>query len=296
MAARLPFSRRFGRSALFGLAGVSLLASLACFEIVEQLTVKPDLSGTAVLKMTVDFEPMVYVVAAMQENTGQEPGAKPKAPSAKAVAKAKAEISKKNQSEMKGKEAETREKLSAALPEGITLKAFKLTGKGLKVTQTLTLAFDHVAKLRDLDFSATEAKETPVKNPLVKPFAGLEVLEEGDTVSLSATTINPSFDAPPTAATAAAAAPVDPAADGTAAPAAAPSSANPFAELPQVTKALAKTRFTFELTLPGKILEHNATKKKGNKLSWTFDAKALAERAEKGEEAEGLRVKFTKTK
>ena len=232
--------RIFTRFRAGGALVVLATALTGCFALEHQITLKSDLSGTMHQSVTLDTKPMVYLVATMTKSFVGETG--PITDEDIETARNDAQL-------------DERETIHVGpLPDGVTLISTETSEEGYLVRHEARFAFTHLSRLSQLDFSAGEATEEPQS-----PFEGLKIVDDGDTLLIITAPVNPLT-------------------------AQDPAWVEPFEDSPELekilTSALAGMRVAIVLEAPFEVVEHNATRHKGNRLYWEFGAATLLEKPE----------------
>ncbi len=243
------------------LATGCVLLLTGCFDIEVGVKLERDLSGTATMDMTIDMEPMAYVMAAMEKSFSGEEGA----PTAEEIAAARAELLAETQDEEKFDIEELRQEAEADLPEGITLVDAAQSSEGLKQNIKIILGFDDVSRLDEISFDDPEQSGDPTEqNPLEKPFEGLRFVDEGDSYLLESDPINPYEDQ-------------------------VESGQIPMGGEEMIARIFENLRFVFSFETPFDVIEHNATRVEGRKLIWEYKLTELS-----GSEVGSIRARFRK--
>ncbi|MGZ8797903.1 MAG: hypothetical protein ACXW2F_11190, partial [Thermoanaerobaculia bacterium] len=191
---------------------------------------------------------MVKFMAAMGKSMSGD-----KSPVTKAdIDKAKADF-KKQQSAKKTDPKETKEDLSKKLPPGIKLLDASVKEGDLSVTSTFKFAFDHLNRLAGLKMPSKDSKDgSPAdKNMLEQPFAGLELIENGDTITIRTKPANPAEKVQADAKEQS------------------PGKMDPEMEK-MMRDAFKKMRIAYRITAPFTIVSSNAMRKEGNTLIWEY--------------------------
>lgn len=260
-------------AAALGLSGL-LLAG--CFDIEQTLTLEKDMSGKAGYSMKFDMEPMVAFMAGMKRQMEGKEGPA----TAEEIAAVKQEMlaSRKEQTKIPSKE-----EIAKELPKGVTLLDAKVQEDGLKFGMDMLFGFDHVSKLKEINFKKPEAEPAPAEAALPgpgaggpspmddSPFGGLQFVDEGETFLVTSPTENPLADQ---------------------AEQADQMQLSPE-EKKEVEQMLGKLRVAFKITSPLQVVEHNAHRKEGDTLIWEYDLESF-EKMKPEELAKGVRVRFKK--
>ena len=249
-----------------------LLLLPGCFDIEANLVLEKDLSGTAGFSLTMDMEPMVYVMASMERAFTGEEGP----PTEEELKAAREELLADMESEEEISEEEMWEEAEKDLPEGFELHELSLVREGLKTKMHFLVDYPHIDRLHELkmDEPGKGEEEAMPGEPsaeefgsLSEPFADIRLVDEGDTYLLESGAPNPIEDARES---------------GT--------GMEGFEEmLGQVFKNL---RVAMTIQVPGEIVEHNAMRVEGNKLIWEFSFETLEDTS--GADLEYIMVRFKK--
>jgi len=232
--------RVFQRSRTF-LALIALGTLLiGCFEVEHEIKLESDLSGTMSQRVTLNSEPMVYLLATMTKSFTGEEGP---------LTLDEIETARKDV------QFDERETINIEeLPEGVTLLSVDTSEDDYLIHHEVRFAFDHVSRLSQLAFSAGEDSEDAET-----PFEALQIVEEGDTLLITTTPVNPLAEQD----------------EGW---------EQQFTGSPELekimTNALQGMRVAIIIEAPFEVLEHNATRQEGDRLFWEFDATALSEKPE----------------
>jgi hypothetical protein len=223
------------------------LISTACFQMEYALVLEEDLSGTAGLDVTIDLEQMAVAMASFQRGFAGEEGP----PSDEEIAAAREELL--GEMEDGALEEENIEaEVAEDLPEGVELLGAQQTTEGLRTSIAVDLRFDHVSLLNQMDLAGGEAGPTDSR-----PFGGLEVVEEGNTVVIRQDPINPVEEAEKNAGMMG-------------------------GKEGLVADMFRNLRIAFTIEAPFEIVEHNATSQTGGVLSWVYDYESLSEGTPEG--------------
>jgi hypothetical protein len=220
------------------------LAVPACTRIEYSIALEDDLSGTARLEMSLDMERMTYVLASMTKSFGGDTTPV----SQEELAAAREELVAQMEADDWDEEEALRD-ARADMPAGVEMVEFSNTRDGLKQQFRVRLAFDHVSSLNRVEIGpgdrATDGPGAPGEE--TRPFGGLEVIEDGNTIVLR----NQPFD--PIEESAEAAADRMPGMEGLMEP------------------VLEDFSVVFRIEAPFEVLEDNATRRDGNSLIWEYD-------------------------
>ena len=247
------------------LAVLSLLLFTGCFEIEQSIELKKDLSGTAAFHLGVDLEPMIVVMA----QVGREMEGKTGPATEEEIALAKAEFRKKASTEESSEP--TREEIQTSLPDGVTLIDYSTEERDLGMASDFRFAFDRLSALTGVKLPSKKGGDPTQENVVDNPFEGLEVSEDGDTLTIRSKPQNPTEtveektkDGPP----------MDPAVEKL------------------MRGAFEKMRVVYRIKAPFEVLSHNATRREGDTLVWEYDLKAF-EAMEKSGRIDDAQVRVT---
>jgi hypothetical protein len=260
---------------------VALTGLTGCFDIAETIQLNADLSGTATVSMGVNMEGMILVGAQLKKQMQGGEGDLTE----EEIAAARKEFLEENKGESKFDQAEfdaKKKALEESLPEGVTLKSINFNDSDpLLIKVEMTFAFDHVSKLAQIELPEDEAQQGPgPSNPIQKPFEGLVVEEEGDTLVIRIEKpLNPASK------------PDEGEAEGEAE--GPPAGAMP----PGLEGAIEKVmegglRVAYRIESPFEVVESNATDVKEGALEWNYDMKALKKLEEEGAEDPSPRATY----
>ncbi|MDE3155270.1 MAG: hypothetical protein KGN76_09210 [Acidobacteriota bacterium] len=256
------------RLAVVLLVGIALVTT-GCLDIEETVTLNRNLSGQAGFSMKVDAEPLVPFMAAMQRQMQGKSGP----PTAQDLAAARAEMLK-DANPKEDFEKDKRE-MAQSLPPGVKLLNADFTQNGLKSAASAMFSFENLAALRQVMFdkpSSTDADQGGgPQNPVSQPFDGLEVKDQGSTILITSSVVDPMTGAKSQMQQM----PMD-------------------AAMQQQFAAIFKgLRVAVKITAPFTIVEQNATRKEGNTLIWEFDTSKL-QTMTPDQIAHGIRVVYKK--
>lgn len=253
-------------SRLWGVAVGALIllgGALGCVDMEYGLTLERDLSGTATLDMEIDLERMAYVSAKMQRMFSGAEGE----PTEEELEAARQELLAQAAEENAFGEEAVREEIADDLPEGIELVGVETERDGLRHHLRITLGFDHVERLKEMDVEGggaageegAEGEAAPGREPSAgeggaqpDPFGDLEVIDEGGTILITNAPLNP------VAAARRQAQGGVPGMEG------------------MIAQAFQGLRVAFSLHAPFQVVEHNATRVEGDRLWWEYDFASLA--------------------
>ncbi len=243
-----------------------------CFDIEQGVRLNRDLSGITTFNFVVDMEPMVLITAAMGKAfSGDESPL-----TAEEIEVARAEFLAEREAEDGDDLSFDRADAEERLPEGVRLMSYEPIEGELRFGGKMKLAFDHYSKLQQIDFGKSDDEEVAMgpgkPSALEQPFAGLEFIDEGDTMLVVSPARNP----------------LDELEEDN------PMAGEDMGELGEMMKSSFESlRLATHLTLPFEIVEHNATRVEGDTLWWEYDL-ASFETMTPEELAEGIRVRFKK--
>ena len=222
----------------------------ACTQIEYTIALEEDLSGTATLDMAIDMEQMAYILASMTKAfTGDTtPVSDEELESAREDLMAEMEQDEWNEEEALQDAAED-------MPEGVEVVEFVNVSEDMKQRFRMKLAFDHVSKPNEVRIDPDDATgdEGGAPGDEAEPFAGLEVIEEGNTIVFRNDPLDPIEEQVEDASE------QMPGMDG------------------MLESALADFSVVFRIEAPFDVLEHNATSQDGNALIWEYDEMSLEE-------------------
>lgn len=250
----------------------SLLLLPGCFDIETNLVLKKDLSGTAGLSLTIDMEPMVYVMATMAHAFSGEEG--PPTEEELAEVRDGMMVSIEEDEEEMSDEEMWRE-AAEELPEGFELLEMNMVKEGLVTRVDYLVAFPHISRLHELKLSEPGREKAPMPGePSVEnfdaisdPFAGFQFIDEGDTYLLQTRVSNP----------------VDEARE----------SGMGMEGLDEMLESVfANLQLALTIQVPGEVVEHNATRTEGKNLIWEFNMETI--RSGSVTDLEYLMVRFKK--
>ncbi len=245
------------RAATASLAALLLLAG--CFGIEASLDLNEDLSGTAGFEFTINMEPMAYIMASLQHAFSGEEGE----PSDEAVADARAELIAEMDLESEIDQDEIRRDIEEDLPEGFTLLNALASAEGLRMTFAVEVDFPHIDRLHELHLEDPDETAGEQRtgmglsdfSSLSTPFEDLRLIDEGRTWRLEMGTPNPVEDV----------------------------EQNEGMEMgfsgleTMIERAFSDLRVAMKITVPNRIVEHNATRVEGQTLYWEYTLETLQE-------------------
>jgi hypothetical protein len=257
-------------SAVLAIALVAAFAS-ACFDIEESVDLKKDMSGTANLRLGVDMEPMIMIMAMVQKQMEGKKGPLTKAEidAAKADFKKNAKKSAEKTIEDPKKEME-----SSSLPPGVKVLDASVQEKEFGVTTNVKFAFDKLAHLVNVKMPNKhgEGPPDPTKSSVLdSPFQGLEVLETSSTITIRTKPQNPAEKVRSEAS----------------------EQGPPMDEDTKklMEDAFKNLRFAWKITAPFEVVSSNATRKEGNTLIWEYNFDTLQKLAANPKAMDDLAVK-----
>ncbi|HXU45173.1 MAG TPA: hypothetical protein VN783_06585 [Thermoanaerobaculia bacterium] len=267
-----------------GLIAACLLGT-GCFDIEQTLSLDKNLGGKAGLNVGIDFEPMIYMMAAMQRGFAGKEGP----PTKEELAAAKKDFLTKKTDEPSQrpdpKQIEADAKKS--LPPGVKLLDSSFDDQGTKLKFHFLFGFDNVSKLAALHLNSKDSPSGPpgTKNPVESPFADLQIVDEGKTLLL---TTKPSS-------------PLDKEKDEKAEGGEGGEAAGSPEMDEQVRQIFKGFRVAYRIEAPFQVVESNATRVEGKTLIWEYKLEDF-ERMEKEAKAHpgkakpeiGVRVRYRK--
>src|SRR2546423_1500526 len=221
-----------------------------CFDIEESIELKKDLSGTANLKLGVDMEPMVMIMAMVKKEMDGKKGPLTKAE----MEAAKEEFKKSAKKSTSATTEDPRKGMENSLPPGVKLLDASITEKEFGMVTNMKFAFDKLAHLVDVRLpqkSGEGAGDPTKKNVLDTPFQGLEVVETATTITIRTKPQNPAEKVKSEA--------------GEQGP---PMDADTKKMMEDAFKNL---RFAWKINAPFEVVSSNAMRKEGNTLIWEYD-------------------------
>jgi len=258
------------------------LCAFSCFDIEQSIVLNKDMSGKAGFRMAIDFEPMILIMAQMEREMSGKKGT----PTKEELAKAKADFLKSKKEEKSSGDFETeRKNLNSKLPKGVKLLSADAKQEEMKMITSFTFGFDNPAALASIEFPKDEkaAGADPTKKNVVdKPFSGLTVKDEGRTVIIRGTPVDPMSGVKEGAKSQA------PAADG----------AKPDPQMEEMGKmiegAMKGLRVAWRIEAPFKVVETNATRREGNALIWEYTLESFEKMEKSGAKVDPVYVKYAK--
>lgn len=251
------------------------LLTAGCINVQQTLTLERDMSGTAGFAVSVNLEPMAYLMAMLERGFSGKEGE----PTEAEIAKARAEMLKdKGGAAPIDFEAERRD-LERELPAGMRLVTATMEAKELSFGINVVVAFERAALLAELGKAGaapTKAKNTsPLAgggNPVGQPFEGFRFVEDGAAFEISLPVTNPAKDTP---------------ASGKSGP---PLDAE---SMKQIQRMMGDLRVGMSITTPFEVVEHSAHRQEGRTLIWDYDFKKLEKLTPK-EAKRGIFVRYRK--
>jgi hypothetical protein len=251
------------------LAGAVVLLA-GCFNIEMSMKLEEDLSGTLGMAMTIDMEPVVYVMASIQKGFSGEEGP----PTAEELAEVRAEMEGELTMGEEFSDEEMRREWEEDLPEGFEVVSSAFGQSGLKNEFNFLIKFPHIDRLHELELNqpgeeaAAGAPGEVEFESISQPFGGLELIDEGDSWLLTTDAPNPMEDFDQ-------------------------QDEEMMFGMEQMLEDLFKSlRVALTIEVPGEIVEHNATRVEGRKLIWEFTPQTLKEGI--GTDIDQIRVRFRK--
>jgi len=253
----------------------ALFAAFAtgCFDIEESIDLKKDMSGTANLKLGVDMEPMITIMAMVQRGMEGKKGP----PTKEEIEAAKADF-KKNAKKTESKEAaDPKKDMDKSLPPGVKLLDASVTEKEFGMVTNMKFAFDKLAHLVDVKMPQKgDDKGGPPdptkKNVLDSPFQGLDVVETASTITIRTKPQNPA-DKVKSETSESGGPPMD------------------EETKKMMEDAFKGMRFAWKITAPFQVVSSNAHRKEGNTLIWEYDFKKLQALGDNPKAMDDLAVK-----
>lgn len=247
-----------------------------CFDIEQGIKLNKDMSGEARIKIGIDFEPMAVIMTAMQYSMEGNEGVPPK----EMIDAAKKEMMEK-MTEDPETSAFDLEGAREEMPEGIELLDADVKQDGLKVSTWMHFGFDKIERLKEINLSDKPAEgeegggpPDPLASPIDTPFGDLKVDDDGKFVTITSKPNDPTKTVK------------EETADG-------PGSDPEMEKM--IEDAFRGLRIAWNIEAPFEIVEHNATRKEGNKLYWEYTYDSIKEMEAKGIEGpEPIFVKYKK--
>ncbi len=239
---------------LLTFAAVGLALPLAgCFDFEESVNLNRDLSGTAALRMTVDMEAMLPLVAGIDRSLSDKKGA----PTQAEIDELRQQLVA-QQADIDAKKQADEAALAKSLPPGVKLLSSSVDQQGMKASERFQLGFDDVRKLSKITLpgdgmpmatSGGVAESIPGGTAALyqQPFSGLSVVDEGKTWLITLVGADPATQLKAETADAAALS------EGM---------------KKQLAVLIDTARFTLRLDTPFQVVETNATRRDGRTLIW----------------------------
>lgn len=246
-----------------------------CFDIEQGIKLNKDMSGEAKLKIGIDFEPMAVIMTAVKHSMEGKEGT----PSKEEIEAAKQEMMAEMSKDPSTSEFDL-EDARKDLPEGIELFDASVKQDGMKVVTFMHFGFDKVERLREINLKDEPQGESaggppnPMESPIDTPFGDLTVDDDGTFVTIRSTPSDPTKSVKEETAE-------GPGAD------------------PEMDKmmedAFKGLRIAWNIEAPFEVVEHNATRKEGNKLYWEYTYDTIKAMEAKGQDGpEPIFVKYKK--
>lgn len=253
---------------------LSVLLASGCFQIDQAINLQKDLSGTADFHIGVNFEPMIMIMAQFAHDMEGKKGPVTK----EELAKAKADF-KKSEKKTEDSKPPSLAEMNKDMPEGVKLLDVKVKEREFALDTDFKFAFDKLQRLVGVKLPSSkkgegEGQGDPTKkNVIDSPFEGLELVEKGDTITLSTKPLNPAQEVKEEA-----------------------KEGGP--KMDESTEKMMKDAFkdlrvTYRITAPFTVVSHNATRKEGNTLVWEYTMERFEELSKSKMSAEDLGVRVT---
>src|SRR5579863_1473784 len=236
-----------------GLPAVLALTAAAgclagCVEIEESLTLRHDLSGTAVFTLTVDNDPWMKQAALVKHLSDGKPG-DPTPAEIDATRETLAGI-RADAGDSAKNEAMFKQHFKDTIPPGVRLLTMTIEQQGTKTVTRAEFAFDDVRMLPMIGMSQEVTDNWPTPGIREQPFCGLEVIDEGKTVLVTHAEADPLERILQD--------PRQPGIDSNSSP-----------EVRKQTEAaLSSARLVFRIESPMEVVDTNAELRRGRSLSW----------------------------
>lgn len=252
------------RASAIALSGLLFLTA-GCFEIEQTINLERDMSGTASMRIGVDMEPMVVIMAQMKHDMDGKSGAVTK----EEIAAARADFKKQSASKPKEDIALAKSEAQKELPKGIKLLDMSTREEEMRMISDFKFAFDNLSNLVKVTLPS-KGDDPTQKNVMDSPFEGLEVEEDGKTITIHSKPQNPADSVESEAKEQAPK--MDP-------------------EMEKMMRdAFKNLRVAYRITAPFEVVRHNATRQEGKTLIWEYDL-ATFEKMEKSKKAGDLEVR-----
>lgn len=249
---------------------LALLPITSCFEVNQDIILNYDLSGKVQLSMTYDLEVFIEGVAQFQKEMMEKEGKKVDMESLRV--KLRRDFLKKGTSSINPPNLK---RFSKTAPSGIKPISVKYTRRGFKVAAQFNFAFDDIRKLTKLDLSKAGGRQKfdPTQKFFNRnqPFSGMTFREEGKFYILEIPLGKPGKKGRP----------------------------NPFAgpsgkDKEKMAKYFKGMGMNFSFTTPYKVVEQNAHKVRGNRLTWNYNFEKITKLAVQDKHL-SIRVKMEKS-
>ena len=249
--------------------GLSCVVLTGCIDLEHTLQLERNLSGKAGFVMKFDLEGMVHMMAMLKRGMEGKEGM----PTPAEIEAVKKEMLASGKTTTRGDFEKDKAELEKSLPAGIKLLGASFQEEGLKFGANLAFSFDHVSKLAQIDLPGKKAEAGAGgfgQNPVDAPFGGLQVVDEGQTLTISSPVSNPAGEQQSQM----------------------PGAADPET-MKQVEQMLKGLRVAFKISAPFDVIEHNAHRKEGTSLVWEYDLKSL-QKMSPTQLKSGVRVRYRK--
>jgi hypothetical protein len=160
---------------------------------------------------------------------------------------------------------EARQEIARDLPEGVELADVNFSMTGLKTEYLISFKFDHVDILSQVTLSNPDEQDPGEENPIEEPFSDLKFVDEGNTLLLTSSPLNPMPDEDELAQM-------------------------PMASDDMMASLFESLRVAFSVETPFEVVEHNATRVEGRKLIWEYTLNSFKE----GAGSEAIKARFRK--
>jgi hypothetical protein len=261
-----------------------------CVEVDRSIVLNKDLSGTASFRMTMDLEPFVVTLLQMQHANAGKAGP----PTAAELAAARQELP--NPFARDGLIDATA--IAAGLPVGVSLVEATQKPDGFKFTVNVVCAFRDLAKVPLIALPDKRREGQPADVAPFRPFDGLDIKDEGGTVTITSKSIGilTGDDAakPASAASGAASAPKSPAASAVAGRLTAMVEQLGPSGPDDLAGAMKGMREAFRIEFPFTVLETNGTRKAPNALAWEITGETWEKLSPDARQALTILVRFRK--
>ena len=238
-------------------AAIFAAFATGCFDIEESIDLKKDMSGTANLKLGVDMEPMITIMAMVQRGMEGKKGP----PTKEEIDAAKAEFKKNAKTTKSETPADPKKDMEKDLPPGVKLLDASVTEKEFGMVTNMKFAFDKLSHLVDIKMpqkgDSKGGPPDPTKtNVLDTPFQGLDVVETATTITIRTKPQNPAEKVK----------------SETKESGGPPMDAETQKMMEDAFKGM---RFAWKITAPFQVISSNAHRREGNTLIWEYDFKKL---------------------